>query len=79
MNAFKRADKSKSLVNRSNTIVDGFTKTITDLNTVNEEIKVEDGILSNRQAEIAIQRENLEVARSKNAKVSGKIQSFLED
>lgn len=72
-----KTDKTKSLLGRSNAIVDTFTKTVIDLGTVNDAIEVEEGILADRQRAIASQRDDLSNAKDRNTKIATKIKEFL--
>lgn len=76
---FSVKNKVEQLEAKSASILDIFTKTVNDLNKVNEEASKE---ASNRKAEAAqllSEAESLETVVANNSKVIGKINSILND
>jgi hypothetical protein len=68
----------ESLKKKSQGILDVFSKTVNDLNAVNEKIETE---VSNRHAEISrltSESYELETQKAANAKVATKITEFLQ-
>lgn len=76
---FSVKNKVEQLEAKSASILDIFTKTVNDLNKVNDEASRE---ASNRKAEAAqllSEAESLETVVANNSKVIGKINSILKD
>lgn len=83
MGIFKKEKQEESnvlkLIKRSNNIINIFKKAADDLADVNEDIEVEQDIISAQIKELNMKHESLQITKVDNAKLEQKIRAFLED
>lgn len=78
-NLLSGGNKVNSLTEKSNKITDVFTKTITDLGSVNSEIDKEQDSLKKKIDELTENHVKLQGVKEKNQKFVDKINQFLND
>lgn len=78
-NLLTGGNKVNSLTEKSNKITDVFTKTVTDLGSVNSEIDKEQDSLKKKIDELTENHTKLQGVKEKNQKFVDKINQFLKD
>lgn len=78
-NLLSGGNKVNSLTEKSNKIMDVFTKTVTDLGSVNSEIDIEQDSLKKKIEELTENHTKLQGVKEKNQKFVDKINQFLNE
>lgn len=75
---FNTQNTVQRLKDRSQSILDVFTKTVSDLTLVNQQIETEEKLRQEKIASINLELKSLEETKTSNAKVIDRINSILK-